>query len=201
MAKKAADIQLKQDQIAQSQFQQSQLQDQLRQSRAELAVKSEQLSASQMRQQQLLEQSTKLQNEINQKQSQLSSMNEQTKLLNTQLQALNYQNQSLTQTVNQVKQENYQTLNTLTEAQIALEREKQDRLAKAAQRVGFLEQKVLEEDGLVDRVGQLERSTTGNSMLGSTTVSTPQRMSRYSSTMGVDQLRESIRNVDTMRLE
>ena len=38
-----------------------------------------------MRQQQLLEQSTKLQNEINQKQSQLSSMNEQTKLLNTQL--------------------------------------------------------------------------------------------------------------------
>ena len=41
MAKKAADIQLKQDQIAQSQFQQSQLQDQLRQSRAELAVKSE----------------------------------------------------------------------------------------------------------------------------------------------------------------
>lgn len=62
------------------------------------------------------------------------------------------QNQSLAQTLTQLKQENYQVLSNLTDAQIQLEKEKQDRLAKAAQRVNFLEQKVNEEDDLADRV-------------------------------------------------
>jgi len=118
---------------------------------------------------------------MNAKQSQINQLNDQTKLLNSQVQALNIQNQSLTQTVSQVKAENYQTLNTLTEAQIQLEREKQERLAKAAQRVNFLEQKVYEEDGLVEKVSGLERSAIGTS-----TVGTPSRMSRYSATMGTD---------------
>lgn len=66
-----------------------------------------------------------------------------------------------------------------------MEREKQDRLSKAAQRVNFLEQKVLEEDALADNVQKLESSAVGNSGLYASR-GAPQRVSRYSANMSAD---------------
>ena len=87
--------------------------------------------------------------------------------LDAQQKVLIQTQQSLSQTLAQIKEQNTQTISNLTDVQQQLEMEKQDRLNKASQRVQFLEQKVKTEDELCDHVNTLERSVAlGSSQLG-----------------------------------
>lgn len=147
-----------QDQINIITAQNNGLGDQIRTMKADLALKNEQLQQSCLRNGQLAEQQAQLQQDLNKQMAQLEQTYTQLNAMSNQQKYLQDQNKNLTSTLQNVQQQNSQTINNLTQVQKQLEAEKADRIAKATQRVQFLEQKVVEEDDFADKVGVLGKS-------------------------------------------